>query len=81
MIAALPLTEASAKVRTGPPIDDPSDLAFPIWAGVIPITLQFGAPTRDEHLRPGIPVPRFLAEYQRSRPHSQGQGSIRSHDD
>ena len=37
-ILSLPLTEASAKVRTGPPEDDPEDLDFPIWSGVVPFT-------------------------------------------
>ena len=38
-ILSLPLTEASAKVRSGPPEDDPEDLAFPVWSGVVPVHL------------------------------------------
>src|SRR5438034_2732780 len=46
-IMALPLTEASAKIRTGPPTDDEHDLDFPVWAGVIPMTLRAEEPVRD----------------------------------
>jgi uncharacterized protein len=55
---ALPIDEASAKIRTGPPIDDEEDMAMDIWAGVVPVTTSFGEPARDEftpaerHLRP-----------------------------
>jgi len=38
-ILSLPLTEASAKVRSGPPEDDPEDLDFPVWSGVVPVHL------------------------------------------
>jgi len=46
-IVAVPITEASAKVRTGPPIDDADDLPLPIWAGVVPFTVAPGAPIED----------------------------------
>jgi nitroimidazol reductase NimA-like FMN-containing flavoprotein (pyridoxamine 5'-phosphate oxidase superfamily) len=42
LLVALPLAEASAKVRTGPPQDDEGDLAWPVWAGVIPLALVAG---------------------------------------
>jgi len=48
MVIAMPLTEASAKVRTGPPIDDEEDYALDVWAGVIPLRLEKGEPIRDE---------------------------------
>ncbi len=41
------LTEASAKVRSGGPKDDDEDMAWPVWAGVIPLALQAGAPQVD----------------------------------
>jgi hypothetical protein len=44
----LPLDEASAKVRTGPPIDEEEDLDLPYWAGVIPLRMLCGEPERDE---------------------------------
>ena len=43
-ILALPLDEASAKIRTGPPIDFDEDLELPVWAGVIPLDLRRGQP-------------------------------------
>jgi nitroimidazol reductase NimA-like FMN-containing flavoprotein (pyridoxamine 5'-phosphate oxidase superfamily) len=46
---ALPLDEASAKVRTGGPKDDPEDYALPIWAGVVPLELTRGEPVPDEN--------------------------------
>src|SRR5436305_4782819 len=49
MVIAMPLAEASAKVRTGPPIDDEPDYALDVWAGVIPIRLQKGEPIQDLH--------------------------------
>jgi nitroimidazol reductase NimA-like FMN-containing flavoprotein (pyridoxamine 5'-phosphate oxidase superfamily) len=56
-VLALPLGEASAKVRTGPPVDDEEDYRLPVWAGVIPLRLVAGAPVNDERLAPGIEEP------------------------
>jgi uncharacterized protein len=55
-VLALPLEEVSAKVRTGPPIDDEEDYALPIWAGVIPVQTSIGEPQADTRLLPGIPA-------------------------
>ena len=44
IVLEMSLAEASAKVRTGDPIDEPDDTAGPWWAGVVPITTTFGAP-------------------------------------
>ena len=61
-ILALPLAEASAKVRSGPPDDDDSpDAALETWAGVLPLVTSFGAPQPSPGLRPGIPLPRAAA--------------------
>ncbi|MBI2169801.1 MAG: pyridoxamine 5'-phosphate oxidase family protein [Actinobacteria bacterium] len=49
-VLAIPITEASAKVRTGPPVDDEEDLALPVWAGVIPLTLARGEPDPTPNL-------------------------------
>jgi nitroimidazol reductase NimA-like FMN-containing flavoprotein (pyridoxamine 5'-phosphate oxidase superfamily) len=51
-VLALPLSEASAKIRTGPPIDDEPDYELDIWAGVIPIRPAAGTPAPDARLRP-----------------------------
>ena len=64
-ILRLPLTEVSAKVRTGPSEDDAPDYALPIWAGVIPLQLIPGAPNRDERCDPSIHTPAYAAHYQR----------------
>jgi nitroimidazol reductase NimA-like FMN-containing flavoprotein (pyridoxamine 5'-phosphate oxidase superfamily) len=59
-VIAVPLAEASVKVRTGPPKDDPEDYATGLWAGVIPAALTFGRPEPDPGLRPGIAVPAHI---------------------
>ena len=56
-IIKIPITEASAKIRTGPPSDDKSDYDLPIWAGVIPIETTFGTPIADPLLNEGISIP------------------------
>ena len=56
-VLALSLGEASVKVRTGPPKDDPEDYDTDIWAGVLPAALTFGAAEPDPELRPGMAVP------------------------
>src|SRR5262245_35597208 len=53
-VLELPISEASAKVRTGGPIDDEEDYALPVWAGVIPLALSAGAPIADERCAPGL---------------------------
>ena len=47
-VIRLPITEASAKVRTGPPIEEPADLETPYWGGVLPVHTSLGAPIADE---------------------------------
>ena len=61
-ILALPLHEASAKVRTGPPVDGDADHALDVWAGVVPMRLVRGEPVPDPALRFGIEAPRYLRE-------------------
>jgi hypothetical protein len=57
-VLALPLDEASAKVRTGPPIDDEADCALPVWAGVVPVRMELGEPVADGRVLPGVEAPR-----------------------
>jgi len=59
-VLALPLTEASVKIRTGPPADEPEDLELPVWAGVVPATMVFGEPEPDPALAPGIATPEHI---------------------
>jgi nitroimidazol reductase NimA-like FMN-containing flavoprotein (pyridoxamine 5'-phosphate oxidase superfamily) len=65
MLVGFPIDEASAKVRTGPPLDDEEDYALPMWAGVIPMSLTPGPPIPDPRLTPGIPVPAYATQYRR----------------
>jgi hypothetical protein len=54
-VLAIPIHEASAKVRTGGPIDDDEDAAWPCWAGVVPLSLAVGAPIDDPRIEPTHP--------------------------
>ena len=64
-VLRLPLTEVSAKIRSGPPEDDAPDYDLPIWAGVIPLRLVADSPIRDERCDSAIPVPFYAAHYRR----------------
>jgi uncharacterized protein len=64
-ILKLPLTEVSAKIRSGPVQDDEEDYALPVWAGIVPLHLQAEAPIRDERCDPTIPTPAYAANYKR----------------
>jgi nitroimidazol reductase NimA-like FMN-containing flavoprotein (pyridoxamine 5'-phosphate oxidase superfamily) len=55
-VLSLPLDEASAKLRTGPPVDDEEDYALDTWAGVIPVQTVTGIPIPDTRLAEGIPI-------------------------
>ena len=61
-ILKIPITEASAKIRTGPPIDDKPDYDLPIWAGVLPINTSFGNPIADPVLNENTPLPASVKE-------------------
>lgn len=65
MVVALDLTEASAKVRTGGPVDDDADYVEPLWAGVIPLSIAAGAPVADERLLDGVATPSNITDYTR----------------
>ena len=56
-VLGMHIEEASAKVRTGPPVDDDEDYALPIWAGVVPIRQVLGDPVDDGRLAPGTGAP------------------------
>jgi nitroimidazol reductase NimA-like FMN-containing flavoprotein (pyridoxamine 5'-phosphate oxidase superfamily) len=62
-LLGMTIEEATAKVRTGPPIDDEEDYALPVWAGVIPVRQIIGAPIADPRLAPATPLPSHLAPY------------------
>jgi uncharacterized protein len=62
-VLAVPLGESSAKVRTGPPVDDDGDYGLPIWAGVLPLRQQALEPIADPRLALDIPLPEHLLHY------------------
>jgi nitroimidazol reductase NimA-like FMN-containing flavoprotein (pyridoxamine 5'-phosphate oxidase superfamily) len=67
-VLRLSLERSSAKIRTGPPKDEPEDYDWPVWAGVVPVSTMMGEPQADPRLSDGIEVPqavRDLADTQR----------------
>ena len=64
-VLKLPIDEASAKIRTGPPKDDEADYELNVWAGVIPLSISAGTPVSDEKLQPGIETPAAALNYKR----------------
>jgi len=65
-LVEVPLEEASAKIRTGPPVDDEEDLDLPVWAGVLPATLAWGPPLSAPTNVPVI-TPAYVQGYKRGR--------------
>jgi len=65
LMLRLPLEEGSAKVRTGPPADDPEDMALPIWAGEIPVRLVADPPVPDPDLQDGVATPNYATDPRR----------------
>jgi nitroimidazol reductase NimA-like FMN-containing flavoprotein (pyridoxamine 5'-phosphate oxidase superfamily) len=63
LVVSIGIDEASAKVRTGPPLDDEPDYALPVWAGVVPLHLTAGEPVPDARLQPGIAPPSYATWY------------------
>ena len=61
-VLSVPLTEASVKIRTGMPADEPEDYDLDVWAGVLPVAVTFGEPAPDPELRPEIPVPAHIRD-------------------
>ena len=62
-VLSLSIDEASAKLRTGGPIDDAEDYALPIWAGVLPVRFEVGKPEADPRNLAGVPVPSYLRKF------------------
>jgi len=57
------IDEASAKVRSGPPLDNEKDYGSPVWAGVLPLEMRSGAPIPDNNLIGGVAVPDYVLRY------------------
>jgi len=66
-VLALPLAEVSAKVRSGPPLDDEEDYALNVWAGVIPLRVAAGEPISDPRLAEGCEPPSYAVNYTRDK--------------
>ena len=64
-VVAVEIESASAKIRSGPPADPDEDLALPVWAGILPLSLQAGLPLSDVKLPEGIQVPDYIVGYRR----------------
>jgi len=68
-VLSLPIREASAKVRTGDPVDAEEDYALDVWAGVIPLKLRADVPKNDARLKNGITAPRYVLNETKPRNH------------
>ncbi|MGI9577841.1 MAG: pyridoxamine 5'-phosphate oxidase family protein [Microthrixaceae bacterium] len=66
LVLAVGIEEASAKVRSGDPVDEPEDLDGPWWAGTLPLTSTWGAPSPASELAAGIEVPAAIADFAKS---------------
>ncbi len=66
-VLCVDLDEVSAKVRTGPPIDDEEDYALPVWAGVLPLSIATGPPVDDGRVLEHVALPLTVAEWRRRR--------------
>ncbi|HZG94743.1 MAG TPA: pyridoxamine 5'-phosphate oxidase family protein [Mycobacteriales bacterium] len=72
LVLALPIDEASAKVRTGPPGEDPSDVGLPYWGGVVPLRVVADPPVPDELVPDDAAAPAYLTAYRRPGHSSSG---------
>lgn len=66
-VLSLPLVEVSAKVRSGPPIDDDEDYALDVWAGVLPLRIAAEAPINDPRLPESFEPPAYTLQYSRAK--------------
>jgi uncharacterized protein len=76
----IPLEEASAKVRTGPPGDDAEDMELPVWAGVVGLRTVAEDPEPDPLLAAGIEPPEYLGELLRTGQGQRATGRTRRHE-
>lgn len=74
LVLRLPIVEGSAKVRTGGPIDDEDDLALPVWAGEVPLTITPGDPVADA-AGVDVDVPAYASDYRRPATVSRTRGT------
>jgi uncharacterized protein len=67
LVLALSLAEASAKIRTGPPVDDEADYALPVWAGELPLRVIADVPVADRRSAEGVAVPDYIRSHDRCK--------------
>ncbi len=65
LVLAMSIAEASAKVRTGPPIDEEEDYLLDTWAGVLPLGIDVGEPLPDPRLKDGVTIPEHISRWRR----------------
>jgi len=73
-VLAVPLSEASAKIRTGPPVDDEEDYQLPVWAGVLPLRTAAGEPEPDPRLPAETRLPDYVESFDLSQRHGAREG-------
>src|SRR5215211_845553 len=66
-VVSIPIDEASAKVRVGPPLDEEEDYMLPVWAGVLPLQQISLSPVPDELQSGTVSLPDYVANYSRRR--------------
>ncbi len=64
-VLTIPIEEASAKIRTGDPVDDEEDYELPFWAGILPLRMIAGEPADDGRLKDGVALPEYVSKYER----------------
>ena len=62
-VFSMPIDEGSAKIRSGPPVDDDEDYSLPIWAGVLPVSQILHDPVSDPKNLDGLEVPAHIRDY------------------
>lgn len=67
IVVKMPIDQASAKIRTGPPNDPQGDLEREVWAGLLPLRSGYGDPVPDPKLMPSIAVPSYILRLMRSK--------------
>jgi nitroimidazol reductase NimA-like FMN-containing flavoprotein (pyridoxamine 5'-phosphate oxidase superfamily) len=71
LVLTLTLSEASAKVRSGPPLDDEEDMDLPVWAGELPLRIVPGPAIADPALSGSVTVPGYVTRYRRLATHKE----------
>lgn len=66
-VIRMTIESASAKIRTGPPVDNEEDYSLPVWAGVLPMSQETQPPIADERLAAGVSVPKYVTGYRRGK--------------